>query len=159
MKIEMRNPLAEIIEKIESGERELIEKINQYYLENSPVHRYIGLEIIDIKPGYVKMRFRYKKELTRIGGIIHGGVIVTSIDQAGGIAAYSVNEYLHQVTMELKVNFLKPLDKENEPYTVEAYVVRNGRRTIVTEVKVFDKKGDIAAIGLGTWFKLKNISK
>lgn len=154
----MENPLIALINRIENGERELLKQINSFYMENSPVHRWIGLEILEIKIGYVKMKFRYKKELTRIGGLIHGGVIMTAIDQAGGIAAYSVNEYPHQVTMELKINFLAPLHKDNEPYIVTAEVIRSGRRTIVVEIKVLDKDNKVSAVALGTWFKLNDIS-
>ena len=154
----MENPLITLINRIERGERELLNEINRFYMENSPVHRWIGLEIQEIKIGYVKMRFRYKDELTRIGGLIHGGVIMTAIDQAGGIAAYSVNEYPQQVTMELKINFLAPLNKDNEPYTVVAEVVRSGKRTTVVEIKILDREEKIAAVAIGTWFKLENIN-
>jgi acyl-CoA thioesterase len=153
----MENPLIKIVDRIEKGERELINELNKFYMKNSPIHRFIGLEIVDIGKGYVKMIFRYRQELTRIGGMIHGGVIATVIDQAGGIASYTENEKSHQVTLELKINFLRPLHGENDPYTVEANVLRSGRRTIVTEVKIMDKDEKLAAIAIGTWYKINNI--
>ena len=150
----MLDSFREAVRRVESGERDLIKEINEFYLRNSPVHRYIGLELLDIKRGYAKFKFRYKREITRIGGMIHGGIIASVIDQVGGIASMTAHESPNQVTMELKINFLRPLTKDNEPYIAEAEVLRSGSRTIVTIVKIYDVENKISAVGLGTWFRL-----
>jgi len=153
----MENPLIKIVDKIERGERQLINELNKSYMTKSPIHRLIKLEVLDIGKGHIKMRFRYRPELTRIGGMIHGGIIATVIDQAGGIASYTMNEKPQQVTLELKINFLRPLHRDNEPYVVEAEVLRSGKKTIVTEVQVKDVNEDLAAIAIGTWYKIDSL--
>lgn len=119
-----------------------------------PVFNYLGMEIVEIKEGYAKLQFPYKPELCRSGGVINGGILMTSMDFAGGIAVLTVNDGIDQVTQDLKVNFLEPMYKG--PFTVEARVIRKGGRTAVVEITVKDSEGKIGAIGLGTWYLIKS---
>lgn len=88
--------------------------------------------------------------------MIHGDVIMTAIDITGGIATFSVNDGIDQVTQELKVNFLEPMYKG--PFTVEGKVIRKGKTSVVVEITFKDVEGKIGAIGLGTWYIIKDKS-
>jgi hypothetical protein len=43
----------------------------------------------------------------RVGGVLHGGVIMAVLDETMGFAALTLNDGVGQVTVELKVNFLE----------------------------------------------------
>ena len=88
----------------------------------------------------------------RWGGIVNGGVIMTVIDLAIGLAVMTVNNGYNQYTAELKVNFLQPL-KEG-PFTSIGRVIRKGRTLVVGEAEVFDSRNVLCAKGIGTWFIL-----
>lgn len=130
--------------------KKLLEKT--IYNEN-PFYRYIGFKILEFHEGSFKATFPYKKELCRIGGGIHGGVIMTVIDHVAGMAALSINEGSDQVTVELKVNFIKPLVKE--PFIAEGRVIRGGKRIIIAEGRIYDGDNDLCALGIGTWYIIK----
>lgn len=129
-------------------------KALEYALKrHNPVCELIGMEIIDIGDGYSKISFPYKKELANPTGSLHGGIIATAIDQAGSIAVWTSHKGEHQVTMELKINYLRPLMPEDSPFYAEGKVIKKGRTTVVALVTVYSNKGEPMAIGLGTWFK------
>lgn len=122
--------------------------------ENDQVFKYIGAKILELKEGYSKIEIPYKKELCRRGNVLNGGIIMTAMDFAGGLATMTINDGMDQVTQELKVNFLEPM--YNGPFTVEGKVIRKGKTTVVVEITFKDAEGKIGAIGLGTWYIIRD---
>ncbi len=122
--------------------------------EGDPVFKYIGVKVLELKEGYSKIEIPYRKELCRRGNVMNGGVIMTSMDFAGGLATMTVNDGVDQVTQELKVNFLEPMYKG--PFVVEGKVVRKGKTTVVVEITFKDNEGRVGAIGLGTWYIIRD---
>lgn len=130
-----------------------INEINEFLRKTDPMFSYISAEIVEIKEGYGCISFPFKKELLRRGGIINGGIIMTAIDYAGGLAAMTVNDGDDQVTQELKINFLEPLQRG--PFRAEGKVLRKGKNTITVEIKVYDAENKLCTVALGTWFILR----
>ncbi len=146
--------MAELLREILRNEKEPLKLINEFFQRESPMHRHLGLKITRLEEGIAEAVFEYNDRLTRVGGMIHGGNIMAAIDQVGGLAVLTVNDKTNQVTLELKINFTKPLTRDNSPYTVKARVRHRGSRTVVVDVTVEDKMGATAAVALGTWFML-----
>jgi acyl-CoA thioesterase len=133
----------------ERGE-DIISYLEQMVYKGNPLYEYIEFKILEFGDGIFKVSFPYKKELCRIGGSIHGGIIMTAIDHACGMAVLSVNEGRDQVTVELKVNFIKPLLKG--PFTAIGKVVKKGRRIVIAEGEIYDANKELCALGMGTWY-------
>ena len=53
-------------------------------------------------------------------------------------------------TAEIKVNFIKPQKADGSRIRCEARVIHLGQRTGVGEAKVFNEKGEIIAVALGS---------
>ncbi len=119
-------------------------------LSSDPIASHLGLRVIEIERGRVVTEFPYKRELTRPGGVINGGMICTAIDYTAGMAVLTVNDRDDQVTAELKVNFLEPM--KDGPFRVEAKVIRKGRTLVTVEARAFDANNKLCAIALGTWY-------
>ncbi len=130
------------------------EEVNNAIRILDPVFNYLGAEIVDIKEGEAVLSFPYKKELLRRGGILNGGIIMTAMDFTGGLAALTVNDGNDQVTQELKINFLEPMQKG--PFKVIGKVIRKGKHTIVVEIDLYDAEGKLGAKAIGTWFILRS---
>jgi acyl-CoA thioesterase len=124
----------------------------QHALENDRIFRHIGLRIEKLEPGSVQLSFPMSENITRWGGMVHGGVVMTALDTACGLAVMTVNPGKNQVTMELKVNFLEPLTDRS--FHTVGRVIRNGRTAMVAEGEVKDSKGVLCAKGIGTWLIL-----
>ncbi len=123
-------------------------------IEKENVASYLGMKILEVNDGKSKLEIPYSERICRRGGVLHGGMIMTSMDYAGGLAVASINDGVDQVTQELKVNFLEPMFKG--PFTVEARVVRKGRTAVVVEIEFKDSEGKLGAIGLGTWYIIRD---
>ena len=136
-----------------------LEMFNKLLKDISMYSRFVGTRFTKIDKGYAELIFKYREDLARSGGIIHGGAIMGVLDEVSGIAAATVNPGDEQVTMELKINFLRPLSRDNSPYKAVGRVVRAGRTTIVVEGRIYDKEGNICAVSLGTWYILYDRGK
>lgn len=150
---EFPNSPKNILSKISINDKDVKTYIEEWIYKNNPLYKYIGLKVVDVKKGYFKAMFPYKKELCRIGGAIHGGIIMTVIDHAASMAALTVNDGKDQATIELKVNFLRPLIKG--PFIIEGNVTKKGKQLIIAEGRVYDGNNELCAIGLGTWYIMK----
>ncbi|BDC18570.1 PaaI family thioesterase [Acidianus sp. HS-5] len=123
-------------------------------IEKESVASYLGMRVIEVKDGISKLEIPYSERICRRGGVLHGGMIMTSMDYAGGLAVASINDGIDQVTQELKVNFLEPM--YDGPFTVEAKIVRKGRTAVVVEIEFRDSEGKLGAVGLGTWYIIRD---
>jgi uncharacterized protein (TIGR00369 family) len=71
-----------------------------------------GFRIVKAAPGYAEVSLARRDDLVQFFGHFHGGVITALADQAAGIAVTSgLPKGRIGVTVELKVNFLSPADR------------------------------------------------
>lgn len=146
-------PIRFLQKMIEDGTiKEHLKELNTLLVQNSPMHRFLGLVIENLGRGYAEASYKYSVEHSRIGGILHGGIVTALLDQVMGTSALTVNPGNNQVTLELKINFLKPMSQENSPFKIIGKVIRVGRKTMVCEGKIMDKDSEICAVALGTWY-------
>jgi acyl-CoA thioesterase len=131
-------PVSKEVEKMLNGER---------------VFQIFEFRIEEIGEGFARLGFPYSEQALRWGRIVHGGVVMTALDYAGGISVMSINTGINQVTMELKVNFLEPLRKG--PFSATGRVIRAGKNTAVVEGEVTDSHKKVYAKSLGTWFMIR----
>ena len=69
---------------------------------------HLGMQTKRIDGG-AEVRLDIKEQTLNRGGIVHGGVICSLVDQAIGAAVgYAIGKGGRAVTVELKVNFLAP---------------------------------------------------
>ena len=82
---------------------------------------------------------------------VHGGVIATLMDTAMGSAVYTaIPDGALYTTLELKVNFVRPVALDGDLLTFEAKVVHVGKRIATAEGRVTDPKGKLIAHGTTT---------
>lgn len=128
------------------------EEMQKAMVMDSELFRTVGYEVVRVGEGEAELRFPFGEAVARRGGMVHGGIVMYSLDNACGIAVMTVNEGVDQLTMELKVNFLEPLRKG--PFTAAGRVVRAGRTVATAEGEVHDAAGKLCAKALGTWYML-----
>lgn len=136
-----------------------LELFNKVFKEVSNYSRLLNTRYVEIREGYAKAVSEYREELARSGGILHGGAIMGMLDEVSGVAVATVNRGEEQVTLELKINFLRPLHKENSPYTIEGEVLRAGSTTVVAMGRIYDSQGKLLATSIGTWYILYSREK
>ena len=79
-------------------------------------------------------------------GVVHGGVAATLLDSAMGCAVNSaLPAGTSYTTLEIKVNYLRPLTMKTGLVRAEGTVVHQGRRMAVAEGRLLDSKGKLYA--------------
>jgi len=70
-----------------------IEEMREKF-DNSPCAVFHGMNLVELSPGYAKVKLELKKEFLNWENMIHGGIIATLLDQAFGCACNTL-EYIH----------------------------------------------------------------
>ncbi len=91
-----------------------------------------------------KNRFESRVAISKIhrqqDGFIHAGVMAAMADHTAGYAAFTgVPEGFQILTVEFKINFLKPAF--GEALACRSRIIREGRQILVAESEVFDLRG------------------
>ncbi|MET0677253.1 MAG: PaaI family thioesterase [Bradyrhizobium sp.] len=94
----------------------------------------LGISIVRLEPGAVELAMDYRAELTQQHGFIHAGIITAGLDNACGIAAFTLMPAGTGIlTVEFKTNLLAPA--RGERFVFRAEVVKPGRTLTVCEAR------------------------
>ena len=119
-----------------------------------PVGRLIGFHLVSIEPGIAVIQFEATEAHRNPMGTLHGGVLCDIADAAMGMAyASNLNDGESFTTLELKINFLKPV--WNARLTAMGRVVKQGRTVGMIECDVTDEKGSLVARATSTCMTLR----
>ncbi len=140
----MPKPFLERARKIISGE-----------IPRPPIGRTLGFAIVEIGPD--RAAFEMEAAADRHAnpmGTLHGGVLCDISDAAMGMAwASELEERESFTTLELKINFLKPV--WNGKLRAEARVVKRGKSVGLVECDVRNAEGDLVAHATSTVMTLR----
>jgi len=126
------------------------EQVESVFRADSELFRIVGFKVLKMRGGVAELRFPYSKAITRRGGIVHGGVVLYTMDSACGMAVMTVNPGTDQLSLEINVSFLAPL--RNGPFVAKGVVIRRGSSTAVAEGEIRDADGRLCAKSLGTFY-------
>lgn len=132
-------------------------EIQKAMMWESELFRTVGYRVVKVGNGKAEFTFPFSKAVSRRGDMVHGGIIMYTLDNVCGIAVMTVNPGVDQVTMELNINFLEPLRKG--PFRATGKVVRAGTTVAVAEGEVRDAEGKLCAVGTGSWYMIKRRAK
>jgi len=117
-----------------------------------PFNRFLGMKLDESRPGFVRFRlpFRVVQTAVPLRRALHGGVISTMADVAGGTAVWTKlpDPVRGRVsTIDLRVDYLRP--GRGETLVAEAHVVRSGNRVGVADVRLFHEGDAETTIATG----------
>jgi uncharacterized protein (TIGR00369 family) len=99
-----------------------------------------GIVIDEVKAGEVVLSMPYSHAYTQQNGYLHAGVITVGLDNACGMAAFSLMSAGSDIlTVEFKTNLLAPA--KGEKFIFRAHVVKPGRTITVCEAQAFAIEG------------------
>lgn len=136
-----KNKYINIMEKTEQILRKMVDE-NTYM-------KFLGIELLEVKPGLALARMKYKRELTNPYGMLHGGSLYSLADIVAGTAACMSGYYVTTVTGNM--NFMLPAEGTEYIYC-EAVQLRHGKHLAVFEVKMKDDEGKLLDSGEFTFF-------
>ena len=99
--------------------------------------RHLGIELVSVGKGACETRLLIRPEHGQQHGYIHAGVITTLADHtAGGAARAAVAPGCDVLTIEFKINFLRP--GKGKELRCQGKALRTGKTIGVAESEVFD---------------------
>ena len=122
--------------------------------EPPPVAKLIGFEMTEVEPGRAVFELDAGPQHASPLGTVHGGIIVDLVDAAMGCAhASRLEEGETFTTLELKINFMKPVWKSH--LVAEGKVIKAGRTIGLVEGRVTEETGSLVAYATATCMTLR----
>ena len=121
-----------------------------HMMENDLFSQWLGIEIIEIKEGYSKIKMTVRKEMINGFGIVHGGIAFSLADSAFAFACNNRNNL--SVALDTSINFIKPVHVD-DILTAEAKEMHNGRTTGLYHIVISNQHDHNVALFKGTCFR------
>ena len=135
---------------------EMLERIRKMAKSGKPIMpmaRLLGFSVTSVDPGEAVIEIEATENHANTMGTLHGGVFCTIADTAMGVAfATLLEEGEALTTLELKINFLRPVWKGR--LLAKARVVKKGRLTGLVECDVLDENGQLVARAGSTYMAI-----
>ncbi|HET8529582.1 MAG TPA: PaaI family thioesterase [Methylomirabilota bacterium] len=133
---------------------DMIRQIQRGEAPPPPVAALIGFTLDEVEPGRAVVTLDADRRHANPMGTVHGGVLCDIADAAMGIAyAASLDEGETFTTLELKINFLKPV--RTGRLVATGRVVKGGNTVGLVECDVLDDKERLVARASSTCMTLR----
>lgn len=120
-------------------------------LPSSPFVGGLGIRVVEAEFGRCVFECDVSEQHNNALGIAHGGLAATLIDSATGSAALTTQPVGgRSTTLELKVNFVRPMTPATGRVRCEGTIIHHGRRVATAEARVVDSRGKLIAHGSAT---------
>jgi acyl-CoA thioesterase len=131
----------------------LAKDVVNHMMDNDFFSQWLGIEVLDIKEGYSKVKMTVRKEMVNGFGIVHGGIPFSLADSAFAFACNNRNNL--SVALDTSINFVKSVHVD-DVLTAEAIEVHNGRSTGLYHISITNQHEHVVAHFKGLCFRTGN---
>jgi acyl-CoA thioesterase len=124
----------------------------QSFMSTIPFNQFLGIEVDAAHEDGITISCPMRPEFRNGHGVLHGGVIATLADVAVGVALKPRIAPKVATTIDLKINYLKPL-LEGRLFA-RCHLVRVGKTLITGRVDLKDEQGNLIAIAVASYMIL-----
>ena len=127
--------------------------------ERSETLKFYKAQLLEVETDFISMKIPKMDLLTRKAGMFNGAMIASLVDVSSGYAAVShYEEDCYVVTVELKVNYLRPAI--GDALVSRSYVIIGGAKICVVRTEIYAVSEDHTseshvATSLVTMMKIK----
>jgi len=129
---------------------EIANKVVSKMMDNDSFSQWMGLQVMEVKEGYSKVKMTIRKEMLNGFGIVHGGLAFSLADSAFAFACNNRNNI--SVALDVTITFTKAVNVGDE-LTAEAKEIHNGKSTGVYLITITNQKNEQVAFFKGTCFR------
>ena len=131
---------------LERSGLETMEAIRDGVLPPPPIATLMQFDIRSLEEGRVEFGCTLDESVYNPIGVVHGGLVCTLLDTVLGCAVHTtLPAGFGYTSIELKVNYLRPVHASSGPLTAIGTVVKPGRRVAFSEGEVRDAQGRVVA--------------
>jgi len=120
----------------------LATSVVSHMMDNDYFSQWLGIEVMDIKEGYSKIKMTVRKEMVNGFGIVHGGIPFSLADSAFAFACNNRN--VLSVALDTSINFIKPVHV-GDKLTAEAKELHNGKSTGLYQISIINQNDHLVA--------------
>jgi acyl-CoA thioesterase len=122
------------------------------FMRTIPFNMHLGIVVEAAHDDGITISCDVREEFRNGHGVLHGGVIATLADVAVGVALKTRIAPKTATTIDLKVNYLKPVISGK--LRARCYLVRVGKTLITGRVDLTDDAGSRVAISIASYMIL-----
>jgi len=111
-------------------------------VEDEPYRKKFGMDLVELKHGYSKIKMIFREDMENMLGMAHGGAIFSLIDEAFETASNSHGTVA--VALNMNVAFIKPPSKGDVLFA-EAKEISVSRKIGTYNITVKNGVGDLIA--------------
>jgi acyl-CoA thioesterase len=140
---------------MERDAQRLAEAAAQALMARDHASQALGINLIEVHPGYARMQMTVRSDMVNIHGTAHGGMVFTLADSAFGYACNTHNKTA--VASSCTIDFLRPArlgDTLTATAVEHALIGRSG----VYDVSVANNKGEIVALFRGKSAQVRGVA-
>jgi len=128
----------------------LANDVVSHMMQHDRFSQWLGIEIVEIKEGYSKIKMTIREEMVNGFGIIHGGIAFSLADSAFAFACNNRN--VLSVALDTSINFIKPVHV-GDILTAEAKEMHNGKSTGLYQISIRNQKDHEVAVFKGLCYR------
>jgi len=132
------------------NDNELAQQVVTHMMEHDLFSQWLGIEVLEVREGYSKIKMTVREEMINGFGIVHGGIAFSLSDSAFAFACNNRN--VLSVALDTAINFLKPVHV-GDILTAEAKELHNGRSTGLYHITISNQNAHTVALFKGTCFR------
>lgn len=125
-------------------------EVVDHMMDHDLFSQWLGINVLEIREGYSKIRMTIRREMINGFGIVHGGIAFSLADSAFAFACNNRNNL--SVALDTSINFLKPVNVDDE-LIAEAKEIHNGRSTGLYQITIINQHNHTVALFKGTCFR------
>ena len=111
-----------------------------------PISRLMGFTVVEADEGRAVFEATPGEEHYNPIGVVHGGLAATLLDSAMGVAVHAtLGPGEGYTTLEIKVNFVRPITRDTGTVRAVGEVIHSGRRTATAQARLEDGAGRLLA--------------
>lgn len=133
---------------------DLAQKMMRGEVPPAPFATFVGLTLVSVEPGQAIVEMESSERHANLMGTLHGGILCGLADTAMGLACAGLLEEGETLTtLELKINFLRPVWKAK--LRAVGRLVKGGRTISLAECQITDENQQLVAHATSTCMTLR----
>jgi len=122
----------------------------QHMMQHDLFSQWLGIEVLDIREGYSKIKMTLREEMINGFNVIHGGIAFSLADSAFAFACNNRNNL--SMALDTSITFTKAT-KPGDVLIAEAKELHNGRSTGLYLITIINQNNEQVALFKGTCFR------
>ena len=140
------DPMITAAGALERSGLETMQAIRDGVLPPPPIAMLLQFDIRSLEEGRVEFGCTLDESAYNPIGVVHGGLVCTLLDTVAGCAVHTtLPSGTGYTSIEIKVNYLRPVHASSGPLTAIGRVTKPGRRVAFAEGEILDAQGRTVA--------------